>query len=149
MPVLPWTSAAETPAAETADEMLIQVSRLHLSRVRDVPGFLLAAYKIRSATLKSPGAIGVSLNAQLLKRTFWTLSAWTDERAIRGFVYSPIHRQVMVRYGDRMIGAHFHTWSTTTSAPTGSGPEGSGPDWNDAMQRLEASTSGEHPAEPM
>jgi hypothetical protein len=57
-------------------------SRLELRQLRDVPPFLTAALRIRRQMLGSPGALGVSLIARPLHRTFWTLSAWQDQAAL-------------------------------------------------------------------
>lgn len=96
MMTIPWTS---TNSARPAT--LVQMSRLELTRARDIPGFLVAALRIRRATLKAPGAAGVSLRAAPLSRTFWTLSSWTDQDAITAFVASDTHIAVMNKYRDR------------------------------------------------
>ncbi len=126
MLTIPWTRTKNNSNAAT----LVQVSRLELKRARDVPGFLVAALRIRHITLRSPGAVGVSIRAEPLLRTFWTLSAWESEDAIRAFVRSDYHRSVMAKYRDRMTGAHFNTWSEvdTTMRPFS---------WDDAHRRYE------------
>ena len=125
MLTIPWKSTGTTEPAS-----LVQVSRLELAHIRDVPGFLIAALRIRAATLNSPGATGLSLRAAPLHRTFWTLSAWTDREAISAFVTSDIHTMMMMRYRDRMADSHFHTW--TEMRPTDQPPE-----WDDALERSE------------
>ena len=128
MLTIPWTSAKEQP--QTA--ALVQISRLELARKRDVPGFLIAALRIRRLTLRTPGAGGLSLRAQPLRRTFWTLSTWHDEAAIGEFMRTPGHRAVMVKYRDRMAGSHFHTWSAADESTNR-------PSWVDAHRRYETS----------
>jgi hypothetical protein len=86
MPTIPWTTTPQqrdrvTAGSDTgaADESaVVQVSRLELQRLRDVPGFMIAALGLRRDVLHAEGALGVELVAQPLRRTFWTLSAWTD-----------------------------------------------------------------------
>jgi hypothetical protein len=112
MPVLPWTTTDEAHG----DDVVVLASRLHLSRLRDVPGFLRAALGIRRQVLGSAGAVGVSLLAQPATRTFWTLSAWTDDDAISRFVGEQPHRDVMAKYHERLEDAQFTTWSTSASA---------------------------------
>lgn len=126
MMTIPWTSTSID--SDRPDGAVVQVSRLELARVRDVPGFLLAALRIRRATLQASGAIGVSLRAAPFSRTFWTLSAWADQDSILGFVRSDAHRAVMQKYRDRMAGSHFHTWTELQSTDRR-------PTWDDAMQR--------------
>jgi len=86
MMTVPW-KATNLPQPVT----LTQVSRLELTHLRDVPGFLIAALRIRRATLNAPGAVGLSLRAAALGRTFWTLSSWSDREAITAFVTSGVH----------------------------------------------------------
>ncbi|MFT4864880.1 MAG: hypothetical protein ACI9N0_000341 [Ilumatobacter sp.] len=126
MLTIPWTSPNNQPQAA----VLVQISRLELARTRDVPGFLIAALRIRRIALRTPGAGGLSLRAQPLRRTFWTLSAWNDEAAIGEFMRSAAHRAVMVKYRDRMAGSHFHTWNAADQST-------SKPSWVDARQRYE------------
>ena len=123
MMTIPW-KATNSPQPATST----QVSRLELTHARDVPGFLIAALRIRRATLNAPGAVGLSLRAAPLSRTFWTLSSWSDRAAITAFVTSDVHTTVMNRYRDKMAGSHFHTWTETE-------PTRRRPDWEDAMQR--------------
>lgn len=123
---IPWKSTNPTRPAT-----LTQVSRLELARARDVPGFLIAALRIRRATLNAPGAVGLSLRAAPMSRTFWTLSSWSDRAAITAFVTSEAHTAVMTRYRDKMAGSHFHTWTETelTNSP---------PTWADALLRYDS-----------
>lgn len=124
MTTIPWKSAKHA----TADAAVVQVSRLELKHLRHVPGFMLAALRLRQSVLRSDGALGVSLVARPLERTFWTLSAWVDTDAIEMFTRSEAHRSVMKTYRSRMHGAHFHTWFP--SDPTDR------PSWTDAKTRL-------------
>jgi hypothetical protein len=126
MLTIPWTS----PKHQSQTATLVQISRLELARKRDVPGFLIAALRIRRLALRTPGAGGLSLRAQPLRRTFWTLSTWQDETAIGELMRSEGHRAVMVKYRDRMAGSHFHTW-------TAAGESVNRPSWGDAHRRYE------------
>ncbi len=126
MLTIPWTS----PKNQAHISTLTQISRLELARARDVPGFLITALRIRRVALQTPGVGGISLRAQPLRRTFWTLSTWHDETAIGEFMRSEAHRAVMVKYRNRMAGSHFHTWTAADQATTK-------PSWVDAHQRYE------------
>lgn len=130
MLTIPWTTSTTTSTGSAT----CQVSRLELTRVRDVPGFLVAALRLRRIMMQASGAVGLSLRAEPSRRTFWTLSAWDDHEALQAFTRSDYHRSVMVKYRDRMAGSHFHTWTDT-------GPDGARPTWDDAMRRYEASTT--------
>ena len=126
MLAIPWTS----PKSQTHISTLTQISRLELARARDVPGFLIAALRIRRVALQTPGVGGISLRAQPLRRTFWTLSTWHDETTIGEFMRSKAHRAVMVKYRNRMAGSHFHTWNAADQSTNK-------PSWADAHRRHE------------
>jgi hypothetical protein len=127
MPTLPWTAPASVPARE--GPVTVMASRLELRHLHDVPSFLAAAMRIRRQMLSSPGALGLSLIAKPLQRTFWTLSAWQDQEALNGAVGREPHRQLMKRFRPRMAGSSFVTWTEESGAlPIG---------WDEALDRLE------------
>ena len=127
MPTLPWTSPKAMPLAEGA--VTVMASHFELRRRLDALPFLIAAVRVKRQMLASPGAMGVSLVAKPLRRTFWTLSAWQDEAALRATVGGEPHRRVMRQFRPRMAGSSFVTWSTDASAlPVG---------WDEALRRLE------------
>ncbi|MEV0296216.1 DUF3291 domain-containing protein [Nocardia sp. NPDC050710] len=88
MPTLPWI----TVNSGTDSQAQVMASRLEVTSLRHVPGFLMASLTLWRQARRSPGVLGVSLKAELLKRTFWTLSAWTDKDAISGYASSDPHR---------------------------------------------------------
>jgi hypothetical protein len=127
MPTLPWTASQFTPPAD--EPITVMASRLELRRHRDIPSFLVAALKIRRQMLSSPGALGLSLIARPLRRTFWTLSAWQDEAALSRAVGREPHRQIMKHFRPRMAGSAFVTWTApATALPIA---------WDEALPRLE------------
>jgi heme-degrading monooxygenase HmoA len=130
MLTIPWATSKSIPEGST----LRQISRLELTRMRDVPGFLVAALRLRRIVMAAPGAAGVSLRAEPSRRTFWTLSAWQDQDALDAFTRSDYHRGVMVKYRRRMAGSHFHTWNEGNTTATR-------PEWDDAIRRYDASTT--------
>lgn len=108
MPTIPWIKV-ESP---TAPEALVMASRFEVTSLRQVPGFLLAAMRVWRQALKSPGALGVSLKAQPFKRTFWTLSAWTDKAAINGYATTEPHKSTMRGKRAVMKDSTFVFWTT-------------------------------------
>jgi heme-degrading monooxygenase HmoA len=92
MPTLPWIPV-EAPGAGA--EVTVMASRLEVRSLRHVPGFLLTSMSLLRQARRSDGAHGVALKAQLLRRTFWTLSAWRDEKAIRAYAAAEPHRSSM------------------------------------------------------
>jgi len=134
MPTLPWTTGR---VPDPGAEVLVLGSRLELAHYRDVPGFLIAAMKIRKQVRHSGGAIGVSLIAQPARKTFWTLSAWTDQQALEAFVGARPHRDVMEKFHDRLLDTGFETW---TMAAAGLPEKNSNAKdlWRHARDRLRA-----------
>ena len=128
MPTLPWTASNSMPPPREGT-VTVMASRLELRRLRDVPSFLTGALRIRRQMLGSPGAVGVSLIARPLRRTFWTLSAWQDGAALGAVVGRQPHRKIMNHFRPRMAGSSFVTWTApATALPV---------TWDEAMRRLE------------
>ena len=134
MPTLPWTPARTIDAGADA---FVLGSRLELRSYVDIPGFLQSAMRIRSQVHDSRGAIGVSLIAQLTRKTFWTLSAWNDKESMDTFVGELPHRDIMGRYHDKLTEAQFTTWTVQVAdLPK---PRSNAKDlWRDAKARLAA-----------
>lgn len=127
MIVLPWTLSGSPDSATVA-----QVTRLELRRFRHVPGFLIEALRIRRAAQQAPGAIGITLRAAPLRRSFWTLSIWTDQASVDAFVSHETHLATMRRFRSRMAGSRFLAWQLE--------PGTSPPTWDHALQRLDNDT---------
>lgn len=126
MPTLPWTDVAEPAAAD----VLVMASRLEVRSLRHVPGFLLASLALRRQALGSPGALGVSLKADLLARTFWTVSAWTGEEAIRAYSAAEPHGSTMRAKRQVVRDSVFVFWKApATDLPVS---------WNEARSRIAA-----------
>jgi hypothetical protein len=127
MPTLPWTSSNSPPPRDGS--VTVMASRLELRRLRDVPSFLTGALRIRRQMLGSPGAVGLSLIAKPLRRTFWTLSAWQDSDALGAVVGREPHRKIMTHFRPRMAASSFVTWTApATALPIA---------WDEALRRLE------------
>ncbi len=104
-------TAAPPPAhgpAHPSSPGVVMVSRLELRSLRDVPGFLRAALRLRHAFRTSTGAIMLRLAASPLAGTFWTWSSWVDERALQEYTRSRLHVGVMRSYRSRMRSSAFH-----------------------------------------
>ncbi len=96
---------------------VVMASRLELRRYRQVPGFLVAALRLRRLFGRSDGAIRLTLAAAPLRRTFFTLSVWSDQALLDRYVRSDEHARVMKRYGRHLVGSTFESWSLGPDAP--------------------------------
>ena len=114
MPTLPWTRAQSSAPASGA-AVVVLGSQLRLRSYRHTFGFVRAAMRVRKQVQDAPGALGVSLIAQPLRRTYWTLSAWIDQESMDRFVAARPHLDVMRKYHDRIDGAWFTTWERAES----------------------------------
>ena len=129
MPALPWTSGPGTieATAESDGAILVFASRLRLRRWRDIPAFLRWSMQVRAAAASSPGCLGVTLDAHVLARTFFTLSTWVDDEALATFVRTDVHSAAMHRWASALSDARFERW---LGEPR--------PRWSDARSRLTA-----------
>jgi quinol monooxygenase YgiN len=124
--------------------VIVQASSLTLASRRHIAAFLLAAIQLRRTARRSPGFAGLGLTADLRRRTFYTLSAWTDDQSLDGFVGHHAHVAVMKRFGPLLSGSHFVTWhaeaarpATGEYAPSGEVQAPYPPTWADAHDRLQ------------
>lgn len=108
MPTLPWS---EPHAPGPGAEALVMASRFEVRSLRDVPGFFLASITVWRQARRSPGAWGVALKAQPLRRTFWTVSAWSDRAAVGTYARTEPHLSTMRRKRSVMRDSTFVFWS--------------------------------------
>ena len=126
MPALPWTTGPFNPVGDR--ELHVLPSTLPLTRYRDVPRFLRWAMQIRKQLATSEDCAGYSLDARLLRKTFYTLSAWQDRDAMYRFVRSGRHAAMLADMAGRLGESTFVESSTEGNAlPL---------DWAAAKQRL-------------
>jgi heme-degrading monooxygenase HmoA len=130
MPTVPWI----TVNPPTESEVQVMASRLEVNALHQVPGFFLASLSLLRQARNSPGALGVSLKAEILRRTFWTLSAWTDKDALSAYASSEPHKSTIARKRKVMRESTFSFWMT----PAANLPI----DWADAQRRLAAERDG-------
>jgi hypothetical protein len=124
MPKMPWARGL----FREDTELHVLASSLPLRRYRDIPRFLRWSLKIRRQLLTDSGCAGFTLDAQLVSKTFWTLSAWKDRDAMMRFVRSGQHAAMLNDMAGRLGNSKFSESATaSTDLPL---------DWNSAKQRL-------------
>src|SRR3954465_13017993 len=96
---LPWTTIVTPDPART---YVAFATRLPLTKHRHVPGFLSDTLGVRRQLGAAPGLVGYSLLAHLGAKTFWTVSVWQDEAALRAFAAAEPHRGITRRAPARM-----------------------------------------------
>ncbi|WP_035848094.1 DUF3291 domain-containing protein [Kitasatospora azatica] len=126
MPTLPWVTP--NPPRPQTTSALVMASRLEVRSFRDVPRFFLKSLVAWRQVKTAPGALGASLVAQPLKRTFWTLSAWESREDLYTYAKTEPHKTVMTSLRSTMQQSVFTFWEV----PVGELPIR----WPDARARL-------------
>jgi len=107
--------------------MLVAITRLRIRSWRVAPAFAVQALRSARQAKAASGNVGVALLAEA-HRTFWTLTMWIDENAMRAFMRAGAHRRVMGKLADWCDEAAVVHW--TQEAPIA-------PSWEQAWQRLQ------------
>lgn len=104
VPALPWV---ERHAIDPDHDYIAMASKLPLKRHRTIPRFLRDTLRIRRQLAETPGLVGYGLNAQLLRKTFWTFSVWQDQASLDAFAASDPHRHITGRLAPHMHPSRF------------------------------------------
>ena len=88
-------------------------SHLPLKRITGTVRFFRAVAAIRKQLATADGLMGYTLRAHVLARDYWTLSVWQDEAALRGFMSTPPHLEIMNSLKPLMGPTKFVTWTIT------------------------------------
>jgi hypothetical protein len=108
--------------------MLASVTRLRVRSVRYLPPFVWETFLSQRQALRAPGFLGGRLLLDA-HRTFWTLTEWEGERAMKAFRGTAPHAKVMPRLVEWCDEASYAHWT-----PTGD----SVPSWPEAYEHLVA-----------
>jgi quinol monooxygenase YgiN len=111
---LPWTTGNQQATAD--QDAFVMGSRFQLRSPWRSPAFFLLSMRIWRQARRSPGLLGVSLRAHPLRGDFWTLSAWTDEAALRQFARTDPHQTIMKQARPWTRSATFRFWSVPAAA---------------------------------
>lgn len=126
MPTLPWTTPNKPrPGVTTA---LIMASRLEVRSFKDVPKFFLQSLSAWKQVRGARGALGASLIANPLRRTFWTLSAWESREQLYAYVKAEPHHTIMTGLRSTMRHSVFVFWEVSVGELPIT--------WEDAKRRL-------------
>ncbi|HEX2315195.1 MAG TPA: hypothetical protein VHJ17_15740 [Thermomonospora sp.] len=130
---IPWTSGDR---ADTGATVLVMASRFRLRSAWRSPVFLVHSMRLWRQTRRAPGAHGVSLRASPRTGTFWTLSAWTDRKALYAYARTDPHGAVMKRIRPWTEESVFRFWELPArDLPADRG--GAAALWADALDRLD------------
>ncbi|MEU0673067.1 DUF3291 domain-containing protein [Streptomyces sp. NPDC006172] len=126
MPTLPWVQPNPARPRSTA---FVMASRFEVRSLKDVPRFLLKSLSAWGQVRKAPGALGASLEAQVTRGVFLTLSAWEDRDALYAYARAEPHKSIMTGLRATMRKSTFTFWEVPVERlPI---------DWRDAKRRIE------------
>jgi heme-degrading monooxygenase HmoA len=106
--------------------MFVSVTRLRVRSIVYLPQFLWYTFTIERQTERAPGLIGVRLLVDF-KRTYWTLTSWESEKAMKAFRGAAPHSKAMKKLPEWCDEAAYTHW--TEDAPRL-------PDWTEAYERF-------------
>jgi hypothetical protein len=130
MPPLPWRVKTQPDPGRS---YLVMASRLPLRSRRTVPRFFRLTLSVVRQLERTEGLVGYTLLAQPMKGTFWTLSAWADQRHLDAFARAMPHLAVIRKLRPRMGPTRFTFWTVKGSALPIS--------WDEAIDRLMSSSA--------
>ena len=110
------------------DACLVSVTRLRVRSWRFLPGFLYFAFRSSRQATHAPGVLSVRVLADR-HRTYWTVTVWQHQTAMKAFMISGAHAAAMKRllfWCDEASVAH---WMQDDSAP---------PEWAEAHRRMQS-----------
>jgi hypothetical protein len=94
----PWLPG---PEAKTSAPVVVSLTDFTMHSLRSLPGIVRAGGRLGLGWYAVPGAVGVYLWADPLRRRTGSLSVWTDLGAMRRWVGLPLHVATMRRYRTR------------------------------------------------
>ena len=90
--------------------MLVSVTRLRLRSARFLPLFLWNTLRVNRQTMRAPGFRCGMLLVDA-RRTFWTVTLWDNEAALRAYRNSGPHKAVMPRLANWCDEASVARWT--------------------------------------
>ena len=96
---------------EPGTSYLVMASHLPLQRITGTVRFFRAVQAIRKQLATADGLMGYTLRAHPLARDYWTLSVWKNDAALRTFMRTAPHVQLMTSLKPIMGPTRFVTWT--------------------------------------
>jgi hypothetical protein len=106
--------------------MFASVTRLRVKLARHLPAFLWNTFLTKQQVVHAPGFAGGRLLIDA-HRTYWTLTVWETELAMKVFRGAGAHARVMPRLAEWCDEAAYTHWEVV---------DGAVPAWPEAYERL-------------
>ncbi|MFB4308058.1 hypothetical protein [Actinomadura sp. GTD37] len=108
----PWRAGA----VRASGPVLVSVTDFTCADPLDLPRIFRAGMALRRSWPDLDGAVGLWLWAEPLRRRCGSVSVWTGDAALRGFVAWPPHVEIMRRFRGRGT-IRAHTWEAERFDP--------------------------------
>ena len=105
---------------------LVSVTRLRVRSWRFLPAFFIRVFRSALQAKRAPGNLAVTILREANK-TFWTRTAWVDEKAMKAFILAGPHRGAMKRLLDWCDEASVVRWIQDVAEL---------PSWEEAYRRM-------------
>ncbi len=98
-PPLPWRRMT---TVDPEGRYVVTMTRLPLRRHTRIPAVMRATWRMVRELSRRDGLVGYSFKADLIRKTFWTVSAWESTASLYAFVRSDVHARAMTDIGPHM-----------------------------------------------
>jgi hypothetical protein len=106
--------------------MIVSATRLRVRSALLLLPFVLRTFQAQRQVVRAPGFVGGRLLLDA-KRTFWTLTAWDSDKAMRDYRGSGAHKNAMPRLVDWCEEACVVHWTSESTEI---------PSWSEAVDRM-------------
>lgn len=138
MTKLPWRHG-QLP--QTQGPMVVSATRFTYKSLWDLPGVYWNGLRLRRVWPRFPGSIGVSISADMARRSTYTVSLWRSEEDLKKFISHPEHLALMRAYRPRMESVSAATWQVESFSL--------GEAWRKARQLLSGMPPAQNSAAPV
>jgi hypothetical protein len=108
--------------------VLVSATVFVYGRYRDFARVAAHGARLRRAWPRRAGSIGLLTGADPVRRTTYTVTAWTSEQALRDFLRAPEHARLMRAFRPKLVDSGSVTWQTDDFDPDEA--------WRTAQERL-------------
>ncbi|MGH3587959.1 MAG: hypothetical protein ACRDQ0_16750 [Pseudonocardia sp.] len=96
-----WSRWQVGPERDTGGPVIVSVTDFTAHSPLSLPGIARAGVRLGMGWYGLPGAVGLYLWTDPLRRRTGSVSVWTDKRSMRRWVGLPLHVEIMRRYRTR------------------------------------------------
>lgn len=110
--------------------LTVSATKFVYARRRDMPMVALFGQRLRRAWGARPGAVGLFVASEPLRRVTYSVSAWNSRDDLQRFLRSPEHVKLVRRYRPHLAESTSVLWETEDGDPDRL--------WREGLERLHA-----------